>query len=159
MYRVADAQQSWFKPVSSLLKANAWGVKLLPRDLAIYTAVVDRINWRVSPRCEYSLTALAEEIGMDPKTVIKSVSRLKQVHVLITGRDRASGKRFVLVNPTYVYSGDPRRQQTAQKEWVALWEKEHDSDVLRQQMEDEEAWEKQQAHNRAIDASERFAVS
>ena len=67
VYRVHDSNQQWFRGVSSLLAHNPMGVKLLPRDFAVFVAVLDRINWRAAQRCEYTLAALAEEIAMDHK--------------------------------------------------------------------------------------------
>jgi len=152
VYRVQDSQQPWFRGVSSLLAHNPMGVKLLPRDFAVFVAVLDRINWRAAPRCEYTLAALAEEIAMDPKSVIKSVGRLKRSHVLATGVDHCSGKRYILVNPTYAYSGDPRRRYVAEQEWVALWKEDHPGEEI---LEAEELQERIEATNRSVDARNR----
>ena len=156
VYRVHDSSQQWFRGVSSLLAHNPMGVKLLPRDFAVFVAVLDRINWRAAPRCEYTLAALAEEIAMDPKSVIKSVSRLKRSHVLATGFDRCSGKRYILINPTYVYSGDPRRKHVAELEWVALWKEDHPDEEA---LEAEELQERINASNRSVDARNRSRLS
>lgn len=157
MYRVHDSQQAWFEGVSSLLrKDNPVGAKLKPSDFAVYVAVLDRINWRSSPRCEYTLAAIAREIGMDPSTVTNAVSRLKKAHVLAVGKDPRSGERYILVNPTYVTSGDPRRHRVAEKEWVALWKIDHPDP----EMDEAEAdHERIQRHNRGVDARARFAVA
>lgn len=148
--RVLDSGQPYFTGITALMKDK----QLLPRDVAVYYAVVERTNWRTGT-CDYTLSALASELGMDSKYVINSISRLKKVKALLNQRDAASGQRFILVNPSYSWSGGEARRANAWKVWVAAWKQETPEEVM-ESISDYEDKARIDAHNRRIDAAERW---
>ena len=147
--RVLDSSQPSYVGVSSFLREKA----LSCRDVAVYYSVIERTNWRTGT-CDYTLAALADEIGLSPKYVINSISRLKQHKLLLNRVDAASGKRYIQVNPAGVWSGTGSKQADAHRSWAAAWKEEKPEEV-KQAIDDYELQEIVDEHNRRIDARNR----
>jgi len=148
--RVLDPAQQQYSGITALMKDKS----LLPRDVAVFYGVVERTNWRTGT-CDYTLSALASELGLDSKYVINSVSRLKKVKALLNQRDEASGRRFIVVNPTISWAGGEAGQANALRAWAAAWKKEHPDEVM-ESIEDYETQQRIEAHNRRVDAVGRW---
>jgi hypothetical protein len=117
-HRVLDAKQPYHVGVTALMQENCTGVVLLPRDVAVYLAVLERVN-STTGRCDYTLAALSREIGMDPKYLTKSVSRLKQAGVLVNLYDPNSGQRWFLINPSLAWCGTAKKRYSLEQQWAA----------------------------------------
>lgn len=128
-FRVLDKAQPYYQGVSSFMREGVHPtVQLLPRDVAIFHAICERMDWAEGV-CPYSLAMLAEEIGMDPKYVIKGFSRLKGVQAVVNARDPVSGKRYILINPSCLWSGTEAQKKRVIAEWEMAWEKDGIEDV------------------------------
>jgi len=148
--RVLDSDQPYFTGITALMKDK----RLLPRDVAVFYGVVERTNWRTGT-CDYTLSALASELGMDSKYVINSISRLKKVKAVLNQRDAASGRRFIVVNPTISWSGGEAGQANAKRAWAAAWKQESPEEVM-ESISDYEDQARIDAHNRRVDAVARW---
>ena len=117
-HRVLDDRQPYHVGVTALMQENRTGVVLLPRDVAVYLAVLERTN-STTGRCSYSQAALAREIGMDTTYVTKCVSRLKKAGVLVNLYDSTSGERCFLINPSLAWCGTGRKRAALEEQWKA----------------------------------------
>lgn len=147
--RVLDSSQPSYVGVSSFLRDK----ELSCRDVAIYYSVIERTNWRTGT-CDYTLAALADEIGLSRKYVIRSISRLKKHKLLLNRVDAASGKRYIQVNPAGAWTGTGSKQADAHRAWAAAWKQEQ-PDEIKQAIDDYELQERVEEHNRRVDARDR----
>lgn len=141
--RVLQNDQPWHTGVTALMKDKT----LMPRDVAIWTAVMERINWKTG-HCETTLKRLSEEIGIGYHYVVNGMRRLKQAHLCITQHNAKTGERWIVVNPSVVWSGSAQRTALLEQEWVAAL-KEIEPDQLVQQIEDQEAQDRVNAANQS----------
>ena len=144
-HRVLDPKQPYHLGVTALMQENRTGVTLLPRDVAVYLSVLERTD-PLTGHCNYTQAALASEIGMDPKYLGKSISRLKGAYVLTNMYDPVNGQRWFLLNPALVWCGSAGKRWSLEQQWKAAW------DRVMAPGEDEELLEKVKAHNRKVDA-------
>jgi len=148
--RVLDSEQPYFEGITALIKEKV----LSCRDVAVYYGVVERTNWRTGI-CEYTLAALADELGLSRKYVVNSVARLKRAKALINQVDGFSGRRYILVNPTFSWSGGEARKTNAWKAWIAALKQDSPEEVAESVL-DYEDQAKIDAHNRRMDAVARW---
>jgi hypothetical protein len=128
--------------------------QLLPRDVAVWVAVVERVNWRTG-HCPMTLSALAEEIGFDSKYVINSISRLKALRLLKNEYNPRTMERWILINPYVVWCGDPKLRAIRKEEWRLAWLSETEKEA-QQRNEEEQAQRALDLHNSRIEAAQRF---
>lgn len=116
-HRVLNEKQPYHVGVTALMQENRTGVVLLPRDVAVYLAVLERVD-SATGRCNYTQVALSNEIGMDPKYLTKSVSRLKKAGVLTNMYDPTSGQRWFLINPSLAWCGTAKKRYSLEQQWA-----------------------------------------
>ena len=145
-HRVLDRKQPYHQGVTALMQENRTGVTLLPRDIAVYLSVLERTD-SLTGHCNYTQAALAKEIGMDPKYLSKSISRLKKAYVLANMYDPINGQRWFLINPSLVWCGNAGKRWSLEKQWEAAWDR-----TMGGPDEDEEVDQRVRAHNRRVDA-------
>ena len=115
-HRVLDKNQPYHVGVTALMQENRTGVVLLPRDVAVYLAVLERTN-STTGRCSYSQAALSREIGMAANYITQSVSRLKRAGVLLNLYDSTSGERAFLLNPSLAWCGTGKKRSALEQQW------------------------------------------
>jgi hypothetical protein len=150
VHRVLCNSDQGYEGVTPFLKTK----QLLPRDIAVWVAVVERVNWRTG-HCPMTLSALAQEIGLDSKYVINSVSRLKGLKLLKNEYNPKTNERWILVNPYVVWCGDPKLRAIRKEEWRLAWTTESQKDA-EQRNEEEQAQRAVDLHNKRVDLAQRF---
>ena len=134
--------------VSMLRPDHPSGAKLLPRDLAIWLAIVERVDYRTG-RCEWTLDAISEEIGMAAGYVKTSVKRLKEAELLIAQYNPRTGQRWHLVSPIHMFLGTDQRNRMVEAEWRNA-KKRMSEEAAKEAVEDSEMAERIANHNRAL---------
>ena len=134
--------------VSLLREDNPYGVKLLPRDIAVWLAIVERLDYRTG-QCDLLLECIAADIGMAPKYLTQSVKRLKDADLLIAQYNPRTGRRWHLVNPVHLFLGSEDRNRMIEQEWLAA-KKRMTEEEAKEAVEDSEMAERIANHNRAL---------
>ncbi len=83
--------------------------RLLPRDLAVFMAVLAKVNWR-SGRANVTQRALAEQMGIPETHCGTSIRRLRKELLLARVFDRESGHNYFLINPRLAWVGSAQRR-------------------------------------------------
>lgn len=83
--------------------------RLQPRDLAVLMALLANMNWR-SGRVDMTQRALAEQLNIRETNVGSSIKRLREEQLIARAVDKASGRRYFLINPRLASVGSPQRR-------------------------------------------------
>ena len=81
---------------------------LEPRDLAVFVGLIANMD-RVG-KVRSTSTALAQQLGVDPSLVGKSVTRLRRQMMVAKVYDRKTGETYFLLNPYIASVGGPQRR-------------------------------------------------
>lgn len=96
--------------VFSALRAR----RLQPRDSAVLLRLIDCTDYKTG-RVHLSAGQMAEDLGFQRTHVSASISRLKRELLLAVKWDKATGNRYLLMNPYLTSaSADIQRRQWAQ---------------------------------------------
>lgn len=149
LMRTLNNETPGYHGIASLMRpGHPSGVKLLPRDLAIWLAIVERTNYRTG-RCEWTLKAIAEEIGLATKYLTQSVKRLKEADLIRSHYNPTSGQRWYLASPLHMFLGTAQRNNIAEAEWETA-NRQMTEEAAKEAVEDSEMAERIANHNRAL---------
>ena len=148
--RVLQSCQPWHHGITGFMKKdNGTGIRLMPRDVAIWLAIVERLDYRTG-HCDLTLKQISEATDIPHNFVCTGMTRLKKLMLAINQYNPKTGARWILVNPSILWSGSEKRTRILEQEWQNAWTRENAEDI-QQQMEDEEWAERTRYANREID--------
>ena len=104
-----------------------------------------------------TLVQIAEATGIPHNFVCTGMTRLKKLGLATNQYNPKSGARWILINPSILWSGSDKRTSILEKEWENAMRKDDITEVKRQ-LEDEELHERITAHNLSIDRRNSYKL-
>lgn len=90
--------------------------KLRPRDAGVLLAFMRHTDTRTN-RIHVTADQLALDLQANPSEIRSAIGRLKREHLLRLVVERATGRRYYLLNPWVVQSGKPPAIGMAMKQF------------------------------------------
>ena len=142
-------QRAYYTGITALTQpGHPSGVRLMPRDVLIWLAMVERVNWRTG-HCEMTLKRLSDDTGIPYNFVVTGMTRLKKARMAIQQYNPMTGERWLIPNPSVVWSGSKQNSVLLEKEWEAAL-RAMDLEAAKEAADDSEMAERIASSNRAL---------